>query len=369
MKKLLFAVLAIFALYSCGEKAPSYTIKGVVNISELEGAQVLLTLTENRVTTTIDSATVNQGSFELKGAVEQPKIYSIRINGAEKSAQTDLVLENAEIAVVMDENGNKVSGTPTNEAYQQYKDEISAYYKQMGNISEEYKNLKDAGSMTQAIEDSLSMVMEDLDAKTTEIGKTFATSNINNPAGQNILRSISYKLSVDEQKQIIAGANEATMQTDVLKTVTQRIEALENTAVGKPYTDLRYPNPEGTEIALSDYVGKNKVVLVDFWASWCPPCRADMPNVVAAYNKYKSKGFEIVGVSLDRTHDAWVKGIEELNITWPQMSEVKFWDTEAIKLYGVSSIPHMVLIDQEGTIIARGIHGDELDKMLGDLLK
>ena len=94
-----------------------------------------------------------------------------------------------------------------------------------------------------------------------------------------------------------------------------------------------------------------------------------MPTVVAAYKKYKSKGFEIVGVSLDRTHEAWVKGIEDLNITWPQMSDIKYWDSEAVKLYGIGSIPHMLLIDQEGTIIAKGVHGAELDTMLGDLLK
>ena len=120
---------------------------------------------------------------------------------------------------------------------------------------------------------------------------------------------------------------------------------------------------------LSDYVGKGKVVLIDFWASWCGPCRREMPNLVEAYKQYKDKNFEIVGVSLDRDLEAWKKGIADLNITWPQMSDLKYWDCEGAKLYAVSSIPHTLLVDAEGTIVARGLHGEELQQKIAELLK
>ena len=120
---------------------------------------------------------------------------------------------------------------------------------------------------------------------------------------------------------------------------------------------------------LSDFIAKNKYTLIDFWASWCGPCRAEMPNVVAAYKKYQSKGFGIVGVSLDRDAEAWKKAIKDLNITWPQMSDLKAWDCEGAKLYGVRSIPATVLVDQEGTIIARNLRGDAIEAKLAELLK
>ena len=127
--------------------------------------------------------------------------------------------------------------------------------------------------------------------------------------------------------------------------------------------------PDGQNVKLSDYVGKGKVVLVDFWASWCGPCRREMPNLVEAYKQYKNKNFEIVGVSLDQNGDAWKAAIEQLNITWPQMSDLKYWNCEGAQLYAVSSIPHTVLIDGEGTIIARGLHGEDLQKKLAEVLK
>lgn len=141
------------------------------------------------------------------------------------------------------------------------------------------------------------------------------------------------------------------------------------TAVGQKFTDFTMQTPDGKEIKLSDYVGKGKVVLVDFWASWCGPCRREMPNLVEIYKKYKSQGFEIVGVSLDRDAEAWKKGIEQLHITWPQMSDLKYWDCEGARLYAVSSIPHTVLIDGEGTILARGLHGEELQEKIAESLK
>ena len=127
--------------------------------------------------------------------------------------------------------------------------------------------------------------------------------------------------------------------------------------------------PEGKTVKLSDYVGKGKVVLVDFWASWCGPCRREMPNLVEAYAKYKNKNFEIVGVSLDQSADAWKEAIKKLNITWPQMSDLKYWNCEGAQLYAVSSIPHTVLIDGEGTILARGLHGDELQEKIAEAVK
>lgn len=128
-------------------------------------------------------------------------------------------------------------------------------------------------------------------------------------------------------------------------------------------------DPAGKEVSLSDYVGKGKYVLVDFWASWCGPCRREMPALVEAYAKYKDKGFEIVGVSLDTQTEAWEKSIEALNITWPQMSDLKGWESEATDIYGLAYIPQTLLIDPNGKIIAKNIYGEAVSEELAKYLK
>ena len=119
---------------------------------------------------------------------------------------------------------------------------------------------------------------------------------------------------------------------------------------------------------LSDYVGKSKYVLIDFWASWCGPCRAEMPTVVEAYTKFHDKGFEVVGVSLDNEKDAWVKAIAELKMPWPQMSDLKGWESEACAVYHVQAIPANVLVDEQGNIIAKDLRGEDLLNKMGELL-
>jgi len=119
-------------------------------------------------------------------------------------------------------------------------------------------------------------------------------------------------------------------------------------------------------LALSSFRGK--IVLIDFWASWCGPCRKDMPGVVKLYNKYKAKGFEIFGVSLDKDKGHWVDAIKNDGITWPQVSDLKHWESEPAKMYDVRSIPFTVLLDKEGKIIAKGLRGAELEKAIENAL-
>ena len=131
--------------------------------------------------------------------------------------------------------------------------------------------------------------------------------------------------------------------------------------------DIALAAPDGKTIKVSDYVSKNKYTLIDFWASWCGPCRAEMPTVVKAYTDFHQKGFEVVGVSLDNDKDAWVKAIADLKMPWPQMSDLKGWDCEGAQLYNVRSIPSNVLVDQQGKIVAKDLRGEQLLKKLDEL--
>ena len=138
---------------------------------------------------------------------------------------------------------------------------------------------------------------------------------------------------------------------------------------GLMYTDLVMKDMNDKEIKLSQYAGKGNYVFVDFWASWCGPCRAEMPNVVEAYKKYHSKGLEIVGVSFDQKKDAWTAAVKNLGMEWPQMSDLKGWQCAAGKVYGIRSIPSNILLDPQGKIVASDLRGEDLQKRLAEIYK
>ena len=204
--------------------------------------------------------------------------------------------------------------------------------------------------------------MENLENSMISAIKAGINKNITNPVGVLLLKQNYYYMDVADLDPLMPQIPAAYDNDEAIVKIKNNVEKMKATAVGQKFTDFEMQTPEGKTVKLSDYVGKGKVVLVDFWASWCGPCRREMPNLVEAYAKYKNKNFEIVGVSLDQSADAWKEAIKKLNITWPQMSDLKYWNCEGAQLYAVSSIPHTVLIDGEGTILARGLHGDELQE-------
>jgi peroxiredoxin len=149
------------------------------------------------------------------------------------------------------------------------------------------------------------------------------------------------------------------------KSFVSFVDKLRTTAVGQPAPEIALPNPEGQVVKLSSL--KGKYVLVDFWAKWCGPCRQENPNVVRVFNKYKDKGFTVFGVSLDRTKEDWIKAIKEDNLTWTHVSDLKYWQSEAAKTYGITGIPFSILLDPNGVIIAKNLRGQALEAKLAEI--
>ena len=172
-------------------------------------------------------------------------------------------------------------------------------------------------------------------------------------AGLLLTTSCNQKVKITDSKQKIKVFDSET---------NEEIDMAAATGINSKFVDLGLPGPQGQTVWVGDYVGQNKLVLIDFWASWCGPCIRELPNVVKAYERFHDKGLEIVGVSLDKDKASWLAAIEQTGQKWPQMSDLKGWDCAGAQIYGIQSIPANVLIDSHGKIVARDLRGDALLK-------
>lgn len=193
-----------------------------------------------------------------------------------------------------------------------------------------------------------------------------------NPSSYFCLDIVAQLLSMDtdfpEAEALFNSLSEEVRNSDNGKRLEQQMASKKKTAIGSVAPDFTQPNQDDKPVKLSDFRGK--YVLIDFWASWCGPCRKENPHVVKAYAEFKDKNFEILGVSLDNPgqKQTWLKAVEKDGLTWPQVSDLKGWQNEAAQLYGVSSIPQNFLIDPNGVIIAKNLRGDALTKKLAEIL-
>ena len=363
MKKVTY-VLATAALLAACSGNQGYTVTGTVD-GAADGEVVYLQQTQGRQWVKLDSAVIKNGQFTLEGRQDTAKVCYLTYKGqSEEGRGMDFFLENGEIKVQLAENSKSATGTPNNDIYQAIRQQLTELNKQASAI---YEAMGDS-TLTDEQREAKVKDLDALEAQMAEATTNGISQNITNAVGIYLLKNNYYSMSVEELEPIVAQIP-AALTDEGIASIKDKVEKLKATAVGQKFTDFEMQAPDGKAVKLSDYVGKGKVVLVDFWASWCGPCRREMPNLVEAYKKYRNKGFEIVGVSLDRDAEAWKNGIEKLDITWPQMSDLKYWDCEGAKLYAVSSIPHTVLIDGEGIILARGLHGEELQEQIAEALK
>lgn len=363
MKKVTY-VLATAALLAACSGNQGYTVTGTVD-GAADGEVVYLQQTQGRQWVKLDSAVIKNGQFTLEGRQDTAKVCYLTYKGqSEEGRGMDFFLENGEIKVQLAEDSKSATGTPNNDIYQAIRQQLTELSKQVSAI---YEAMGDS-TLTEEQREAKVKDLDALEAQMAEATTNGISQNITNAVGIYLLKNNYYSMSVEELEPIVAQVP-AALTDEGIASIKDKVEKLKATAVGQKFTDFEMQTPDGKAVKLSDYVGKGKVVLVDFWASWCGPCRREMPNLVEAYKKYRNKGFEIVGVSLDRDAEAWKNGIEKLDITWPQMSDLKYWDCEGAKLYAVSSIPHTVLIDGEGIILARGLHGEELQEQIAEALK
>ena len=370
MKNLvLYSFFTIIIAWCCAGCAKNVTtIEGNIG-SEWNGKTIYLQLIseEKMIPEIVDSTIIQEGRFLFEQQAREPQTALLSIVDQNKAVWTSqFILEKGNIKIIGNEQGNaQISGTPNNELVQEYLNRWYVPFNKMRQISNEVSRLEKAGQLTSALYDSLDRISSGYMREMRLLALEFVKENINTPAGRSQVMEI---VGLPERLlvEIPEKADSVSLHHPLVQKIVKRVNTYNAVAIGKTYQDAVVFDTQNQEVHLSDYIGKGKYVLIDFWASWCKPCCAEMPELKRLYDQYKQQGFEIVGISVEQDKDSWKAKIEELRMDWPQLLDVK---EEAARKYVVGTIPHTVLIDPSGVIIAKNLRGKELGEKIAQSIK
>ena len=365
MKKVIFLLLTATVLWSC--QRTDYVIKGTVADAAFEGADVYLQERTDEGFQTLETVVIQNGAFTFKGTGDMHAVRFITISGMEPAIRVPVLLEPGTTTVAFDERPS-VSGTRINTLAHELREETHRLSTKARDISAEMTAKMRAGTLTEEINNRARAESTEITERIRSLNYQFVRNNIDNAMGLFVLRGTIGRMTSEQQTELLALTNDEFRADPDIARILKHLEAERNVAIGKRFTDFTLQDPQGNNISLSDIAGQGNYTLVSFWATWCAPCIAILPHMREVYARYKDRGFAIVGVSLDSNHNAWVEGIETHGITWTQMSDLKGRESPIWELYAISGIPHSVLLDGEGTIIARNLRGGDLDRKLAELM-
>jgi len=364
MKKILFAVAAISVLFASCDTQKKYELSGKIE-GQSEG-KIYLSIEQDRDLVKIDSVDIVDGTFKFVGHVDVADMYYLQVT--DKNV-LPFFLENSPISVeanIEKLREAKVTGSLAQGIYEDFNVSMKAFKEKQGPIIATYKKAmseKDELASEAAIKE-----YEAVDAEKMESVKTFVKTNGNSVVAAFVAyRYLSSQLEVDKMEELYNTFADNVKTSSSALAIKAKVDILKQVAIGQAAPDFTLNTPEGTPLSLSSL--KGKVVVIDFWASWCGPCRRENPHMVELYKELSPKGVEFLGVSLDKDEAKWLKAIEDDGLIWKHVSDLKFWNSAAAKLYGVNSIPCTYLIDQNGTIVAKKVFGDELKVEIEKLLK
>jgi len=356
----------VSAFVSLSAQQNKFVLKGHSPKEAYEGATVYLQKISDDMKdfVKLDSTFIKNHGFTFESqASAQPTIYFVSLQLPNEWAPPFLFSpQQGEINMTIGDN-YQVSGTPLNDEINRFMQSRQSIMNDLNKLFAAYQSPENPYETEEDFMKEAQLYKNNLQ----DVSFKFAQKNINNGIGEFFLISLYELLSGEQMLQLIGESRPQFKNSETGKQLANYFE-FQGIKEGKGrYRDMVMQDPEGNEVALSDYVGKGKYVLIDFWASWCGPCIKEMPSLVEAYNQYKDKGFEIVGVSLDDNKKSWLSAIDRLNMSWVHMSDLKGWESLAGSVYGVNSIPFTLLVDGEGNIVASYLYGVRLKYKLEEI--
>lgn len=373
MKQSLLLLVVLGLLFSCTQTPKGYTVKGEIRGEFEEGTQVFLKkLGDDGQPVELDTTIITAGKFEFTGSADAPELHYIFVDKI--PGYTALILENGTIdfSAQKDSLGfAKVDGTMQNQVFFDYLEKSRELSERARSIDQDMKRAGRDEASINALRDEMQELQEEYKNFEVDFIKEnpkalIAALLLDRALAMKAVQTDSVQAMYNALSQEVKDSKAGKKVLEGLEKVRTAEEAAKSTAIGAKAPDFSGPNPNGETVALKDVMGK--VTLVDFWAAWCKPCRAENPNVVSVYNKYHDKGLNIVGVSLDRTAEAWKKAIADDGLEWNHISNIAYFDDQIAKLYNVNAIPAAFLLDENGVIIAKNLRGPALEAKVAELL-
>jgi len=359
-----YIFLLVIIILGCSDHISQNNFSLTLNITgELE-QKIYLSKRDAGKWVNIDSSSVVTGEIVLNGQIKDPEMFYLR------SGQnlTNIFIEAGKITFTAHADSiNKgiTNGSKSQAELDSFNESISLITEQLDTLYNQYREAVKNDDQVR-----LEELSELIDTKDDErLARTidYAYANNKSIVSAYLIMTNNYYLELAELDAITSNFDNLIKQTKYVELLLDRINNLYKVSIGSSFTDFTLNDTTGNPIALSSLIGEN-YLLIDFWASWCGPCRRENPNIVAVYNDYNSKGFDIIGVSLDTDKNNWIKAIEKDSLTWSHVSDLQGWNNAAGKLYAVNAIPHSVILNENGTIVAKNLRGEELRDKIAELL-
>ena len=373
MKKFLLLVAVAAGVFSCNKtEEGNFVLDGTVK--GVDGKNIILERQDDSLgVVAIDTVKIENGTFKFTGKVDEPAMYSLAIDDEQNKSY--LIIENGKIKMEINRDSiflNKVSGTYNNEQLTEFSSQGLAFNKKMQDFQNRNKEVmvaaqdkNDTVSMNK-LRAEFQVIRDDMEANNEKYVKEHPKAFISLLLVGNMFRV--FEPDMAKISAMFQALDPQIKNTKAGKLLGKRIDDFNKVGVGKKAPEFEAPNPEGKMVKLSESLGK--VTIIDFWASWCGPCRVANPELVAIYNEFHSKGLNIIGVSLDRPgqEGKWKEAIAKDKLAWTQVSNLKFWQDPIAVQYGVQSIPQMFLLNEHGVIVAKDLNGDQLRAKINEFL-